>query len=91
MHSADLFNEIDFFVSEFDTIVSEFDSNFNNNFSRSSLKMSNLEIFNIDSGFIALLDLVNDCLDDSVGHVVDVSPTLGRGDAVHEGHLLEPG
>ena len=53
--------------------------------------MSNLEIFNIDSGFIALLDLINDRLDDSVGHVVDVSPTLGRGDAVHEGHLLEPG
>lgn len=53
--------------------------------------MSNLEIFNIDSSFIALLDLINDRLDNSVGHVVDVSPALGRSDAVHEGHLLEPG
>jgi hypothetical protein len=49
-----------------------------------------LEWFDVDARLVLLLDGLDDALDDELGDVVHVSSALRGGDAVHEGHLLEP-
>jgi hypothetical protein len=49
-----------------------------------------LEWFDVDARLVLLLDGLDDALDDELGDVVHVTSALCGGDAVHEGHLLEP-
>ncbi len=58
--------------------------------SKSQVKLYYLEWFDVDARLVLLLDGLDDALDDELRDVVHVTPALRGGDAVHEGHLLEP-
>jgi hypothetical protein len=58
--------------------------------SKSQVKLYYLEWFDVDARLVLFLDGLDDALDDELGDVVHVTPALRGGDAVHEGHLLEP-